>query len=174
MKLPKHHYIPVFYLKQWKGGDGRLCDYSRPYKDVVPRRTSPDGTAYVRGLYRLPNVPNDKAEIIETAYMKHVDNGAAPALRKLLSRDAGPAALTDTEKIYWARFLHCLILRSPEYLAALSAALARNAPASVESARAKYDELRNDTDPPTFDEFKRKFLGNPLNTSAARYKSICG
>jgi uncharacterized protein DUF4238 len=34
----KHHYIPVFYLKQWAGADGRLCQYSRPYNRVKPKR----------------------------------------------------------------------------------------------------------------------------------------
>jgi hypothetical protein len=33
-KLPKHHYIPVFYLKQWTNRDGILCEYSRKYKEV--------------------------------------------------------------------------------------------------------------------------------------------
>ncbi len=60
------------------------------------------------------------------------------------------------------------MLRSPEYLGALSAILARDAPASVERVRADYDKLRKETDPPTFEEFKRAFLSNPLNTSAAR------
>jgi hypothetical protein len=48
---PKHHYIPVFYLKQWAQTDGQICEFSRPYKEVKPRRTYPDGTGYVRGLY---------------------------------------------------------------------------------------------------------------------------
>lgn len=53
----KHHYIPVFYSKRWTGQDGRLCEYSRPYKVVKPRRTFPDGTGYARGLYTLPDAP---------------------------------------------------------------------------------------------------------------------
>ena len=29
----KHHYIPVFYLQQWvRREDGKLCEFSRPYK----------------------------------------------------------------------------------------------------------------------------------------------
>src|SRR5580692_1218431 len=49
-KGDKHHYIPVFYSKEWAGPDGRLCEYSRPYDVVKPKRVHPDGTGYVRGL----------------------------------------------------------------------------------------------------------------------------
>jgi len=45
-KEGKHHYIPVFYLKQWAGVDGRVCEFSKPYDRVKPRRAHPDGTAY--------------------------------------------------------------------------------------------------------------------------------
>lgn len=167
-KLPKHHYIPVFYLKQWKGGDGRLCEFSRPYKVVVPQRKSPDGTGYVRGLYRLPNVTDDKAEIIENIYMRDVDNGAALALQVLLNPNGGPDALTVAMKIDWARFLHCLILRSPEYLSAIGRILKDDAIGTIESYRDDYAKLRKPHEPETFDEFKVKFLANPLNVSAAR------
>ena len=49
----KHHYIPKFYLKQWAGPDGRLCEFAQRYKGVEARPTYPDGTGYVRGLYTL-------------------------------------------------------------------------------------------------------------------------
>ena len=42
----KHHYLPVFYLKQWAGKDGRLCEFSRPYKNVKPKFQG--GNALVR------------------------------------------------------------------------------------------------------------------------------
>ena len=167
-KLPKHHYIPVFYLKQWVGANGCLCEYSKPFNRVKPRRTSPDGTGYVRGLYRLPNVSDEKAEIIETIYMRDVDNGAAPALKVLLEDKGGPSSLTKSMKIYWARFVYCLMLRNPEYLAALSTALKNDVLGTIENHRADYERLRKELDPPTFDEFKMKFFANPLNTSAAR------
>jgi hypothetical protein len=165
-KLPKHHYIPVFYLKQWTNGEGELCEFSRKYKEVKPRRTSPDGTGYVRGLYRLPNLPDEKAEVVESRYMKQVDNYAAPALQWMLT--AGLGDLPYLMKVAWARFLHCLVLRSPEYLAAIEAILKLNAPAQVDQCRDSYDSLRGPRDPLTFEDFRAKFLANPLNTSAAR------
>jgi hypothetical protein len=167
-RLPKHHYIPAFYLRQWRGADGRLCEYSKPYKEVVPRRTSPDGTGYVRGLYRLPNVSAAKAELVETLYMRVVDDGAARALRILLDDNAGPSQLNDLMKAHWARFLHCLILRSPEYVSAMSALLTQNIGNHVDVFRDRYEQERGATDPETFGEFKAQFIANPLNTFAPR------
>ena len=60
-KQPKHHYIPVFYLRQWTGADGRLCEFSKPYDRVKPRRVNPDGTAYVRGLNTVPGMAPEDA-----------------------------------------------------------------------------------------------------------------
>jgi hypothetical protein len=167
-KLPKHHYIPVFYMQQWTNGNGRLCEYSRPYKKVERRRTSPKGTGYVRGLYRLPNVPDAKAELVETIYMQVVDDGASRALRILLDDNAGPAKMTDLMKTYWARFLHCLILRNPEYITAMSILLAQNVGDYVDVIKKDYEKESKPTDPATFEEYKRQFIANPLNTFAPR------
>ena len=100
--------------------------------------------------------------------MKQVDNYAALALQVLLDPDGGPARLTDRLKVYWARFLHCLVLRNPQYLAAMEALLVQHAQGPLEEHRADYERLRTERDPPTFDEFLVKFRANPLNTSAAR------
>jgi hypothetical protein len=51
-KLPKHHYIPVFYLKQWAGPDGKVVAFRRPHGDrVVATQKPPTHTGYDRGLY---------------------------------------------------------------------------------------------------------------------------
>src|SRR5580704_19752927 len=57
----KHHYIPVFYLKKWTAQDGRLWEFSRPYKTpegqpkpdiksipVKARHTYPDATGFIK------------------------------------------------------------------------------------------------------------------------------
>jgi hypothetical protein len=79
----KHHYLPVFYLKQWAGTDGRLCEFSRPYKSVEPRRTHPDGTGYVRGLYKIEGLPPQTMNVIETKFLKPADGLASDALKAL-------------------------------------------------------------------------------------------
>jgi hypothetical protein len=35
-KQGRHHYIPIFYLKQWARDDGMLCEFSKPYDSVKP------------------------------------------------------------------------------------------------------------------------------------------
>jgi hypothetical protein len=167
-KLPKHHYIPCFYLKQWTGGDGMICEFTRKWKKVKPRRTSTEGTGYVRGLYRIPGIAEDRADIIETRYMQGIDNGAADALHVLVDETKGPSALTEKLKVHWALFLHCLILRSPEYLAGIEKILQQDILEVVENFRSEYPKHRRPTDPADFEEFKAKFLANPFNTSSRR------
>jgi hypothetical protein len=49
-KEGRHHYIPIFYLKQWAGDDKRICEFGRPYDRAKPRRVHPAGTGYMDGL----------------------------------------------------------------------------------------------------------------------------
>ena len=66
-KGQKHHYIPVFYLKQWMGPKNTVCEYSRPYDKVKTRSAHPDGTGYVRGLYAIDDVDqNDIREFFRS------------------------------------------------------------------------------------------------------------
>ena len=76
-KGDKHHYSPVFYSKEWAGPDRRLCEYSRPFKLVKPKRVHPDGTGYERGLYTVPSNNPRVAEFIERE--KFTDDAAAGA-----------------------------------------------------------------------------------------------
>jgi hypothetical protein len=45
----KNHYLPVSYLKQWAGPDGRLCEFSRRHKVVKARRRIRQGRATSAG-----------------------------------------------------------------------------------------------------------------------------
>jgi Protein of unknown function (DUF4238) len=95
----KHHYVPVFYLKQWTGPDGRLCEYKR----VAGRRTFPAGTAYQKDLYRLEGVPDALAQAVESKFMHLVDTEANYALDKIVSGDTSP--WDARMRSAWARFL---------------------------------------------------------------------
>ena len=80
-KGDKHHYIPVLYSKEWAGPNGLLCEFSRPYDVVKPKRVHPDGTGYVRGLYTVPRNDPRVAEFIEREFFKITDNLAACVLQ---------------------------------------------------------------------------------------------
>ena len=126
-KLPKHHYIPVFYLKQWRGPDRRVIEFSRPYKDKVkPRNVDPDGTGYVRGLYRMPGVADQFAEVIEQTFFKRVDDQAAIALQKLLKNEMQGWSL-DLRKS-WTLFLLSMFMRSPKIVTDALAAITEGLP----------------------------------------------
>jgi hypothetical protein len=141
----KHHYLPVFYLKRWAGIDGRLCEFSRPYKSVEPRRTHPDGTGYVRGLYKIEGLPPETMNVIETKFLKPADGLASDAL-KALAADK-PFAKPTQMRHSWTRFILSLMVRYPEAIDAMKRQLREN----VQKA---YTETRKQTDPPTFEEYE--------------------
>jgi hypothetical protein len=137
MALPKHHYIPVFYLKQWAGPDGRLVEFSRPHGSIVkPRRTHPDGTGFVRGLYRLPGVPDDVAETIEQKFFKELDDYASYAHKRILRRymiDWSPRMRTA-----WSQFILGILLRSPKTVSDTKLMVGDGIPEIWEEARSKH------------------------------------
>jgi hypothetical protein len=56
-----HHYLPVFYLRQWRNANGKVIRYHRPYKDVVASPIAPNNTGYEPGLYTLHGLPARKS-----------------------------------------------------------------------------------------------------------------
>lgn len=167
-KDDKHHYIPVFYSKRWTGQDGRLCEYSRPYKVVKPRRTFPDGTGYVRGLYTVPDAPPGKEHIIESHLMASVDNWAAQAHTRMLEDGNSAGRLEARSALGWCQFLYSLIVRNPEHLQLIQKKLAAMRPEILEYVRDDYENIRAPDDPPTFDEYKAKYSNKPLPVPPAR------
>jgi Protein of unknown function (DUF4238) len=141
----KHHYLPVFYLKQRGGADGRLCEYSRPYDVVKPRRVHPDGTGYVRGLYKIEGLPPETINVIETKFLKPADGLASDTLTALV-RDQ-PFAKPGQMRASWVRFVLSLMIRYPEAIAAMKRQLRQN-------VQKVYLETKKDTDPPTFEEYE--------------------
>ncbi|MCC8954395.1 DUF4238 domain-containing protein [Bradyrhizobium sp. Pear77] len=114
MKIPKHHYVPVFYLKQWALSKGRVSAFQRFHNDkVVATQKPPTHTGYDRGLYWLQGSDDDEAaNTIETLVMGPVDHNAAIAHQYILRDDLKsiPGPIRDA----WSRFLVGLLLRTPE------------------------------------------------------------
>lgn len=109
-KPNKHHFLPVFYLRQWAGLDGKIVRFTKPHGGVVkPRRVHPDGAGYIERLYAIQGVPVGVKEDLETEFLSPVDSRAADALRALVSG----VELTDTQRIAWAGFIATLLFRMP-------------------------------------------------------------
>jgi hypothetical protein len=168
-KEPKHHYIPIFYLKQWAAEDGRLVEFCRRYQGVVPRPTFPGGTGYVRGLYRLPDAAPGEEYVVETKLMCDIDNWAAKTLQHLMIDGPKPGILDPRAGIGWCQFLYSLIVRNPEHLLLIKEKLKTLEPGEVaEHIRDDYSEMRGPDDPPTFDEYKATLTSNPPDVPATR------
>src|SRR5262249_12248196 len=91
----RHHYNPEFYLGEWAGPDGLVCEIKKAYGKVEARRRSPKATGFERDLYRTDGVPD--AQYVEKNFMSRLDNDAARALQKICAaRRAGPGSLAVT------------------------------------------------------------------------------
>jgi uncharacterized protein DUF4238 len=110
-KLPKHHYIPVFYLNQWRGSGGKVVAFRRHHGRVVATPKPPKRTGYVEGLYWLHGFPNKIANRIEEAVMGHVDHNAAIAHRYIMQDKIGN--ISTEIRSAWTRFVVGLLIRSP-------------------------------------------------------------
>jgi hypothetical protein len=111
-KQGRHHYIPIFYLKQWAGDDGRICEFSKPYNSVKARKVHPAATAYVDGLNTVTGLPRAEEQYLEEVFYKAADNDAARVLRILFTPP--PWNMSVRERSGWSRFIISLMLRNPE------------------------------------------------------------
>jgi hypothetical protein len=145
----KHHYLPVFYLKQWAALDGRVIRYHRPHREVVVHPIAPKNTGYEQGLYSLEGYSPEQRNVIEKDFMAPaVDDPAAAPLRIFLERRP-VSELTLPMKQAWTRFLMSLHVRNPgrvEQIAAQGAAAIREMLAKDPE---EYNAVRKPDDPPT-------------------------
>jgi len=146
----KHHYIPKFYLKQWTGPDGRLCEFSKPHKEVKPRMTFPDGTGYHRGLYTFDELEPVIADFLEQKFLLRSDDGAHDVLQLLLTDQL---EFDVDRRSRWSRFLMTLIHRNPEGIARLKRGIEDDFPAAMDKLRIEYAESRHEGSEPTFEEY---------------------
>jgi hypothetical protein len=159
----KHHYIPKFYLKQWAGGDGTLCEFSRPHKEVRPRKVTPDGTGYFRGLNTFARLPSQLAHFLENQFFRTVDNDASGVLRVLL-QDKVDFDDPERSRSAWSRFLMSLIYRNPEGMTRIGTKVAAEFPTLLETTvRSHYQSRRIETDPETFEEFQSKITQKEID-----------
>jgi len=165
-KLPKHHYVPVFYLKQWSK-NGKVTAFRRLHDKVVATPKPPTHTGYVRGLYWLEGADPALANRIETLLMGHIDHSAAIAHQMMLndSIDNLPRAV----RLAWSRFVVGLLLRSP--------ATVKNIYDRMSNPTAKeYRDLKRDfeRDFPGKDASRLPFVTKHLSMDAAHDRKFFG
>ncbi len=157
MSVPlKHHHLPIFYLKRWTGADGRLCEFSRPHKEVIARRKYPAQTGYALRLYELKGVPPEKAQAIEQNFMQSVDTQAAEALG-MLEVDDDRIHREPKPRSAWSRFIMSLLMRAPEDVTALKVGTIEEWARRMPDIEAKYAAVRGPDDPATIEEYFATF-----------------
>ena len=114
----RHHFLRVFYLKGWCRSD-RVCEYSRPHRDVVVETKPPSATGGAMDFYTLPSLPEGYQRFIEDVFFRMVDQVASDALPVMLDGARGPAELSPTPRDGWSRFLLSLRYTTPARFAAL-------------------------------------------------------
>ena len=169
-KGDKHHYIPVFYSKGWTGQDGRLCEYSRPYKIVKAKHVHPGGTGYVRGLYTVPRNDPSVAEYIERQFFRITDNSAAVVLAEL--RSGTEIVWNVDNRSDWSRFILSLMMRNPEYIARMGAEVVGFFDPSSTLLNESYRKVRRPEDLETYAEYIAKTEHPAGRTSAIAMQRI--
>jgi hypothetical protein len=152
-KEGNHHYIPIFYLKQWAGSDEKICEYKRRHHGVLPKRVFPAATGYVRGLYSIEDTDPEVVNAIETKFLMPADGLAAEALRDLvLDRPfKEPARMRHS----WTRFVLSLMIRYPEAIAEMKRQLREN-------VIKMYLATKKEHEPATFAEYEAQQGTNEL------------
>lgn len=160
MKPPtKHHYIPAFYLKRWVGTDGKVTEFTKPYRDVVVKPIVPERTGYQERLYELKGYEPELAQQVEEKFFKPIDARASNAL-DMLERHGHNAPWNSDSRSAWTRFILSLLLRCPEDIALFREWWHTDFGQTDEAAEARYRATRKDGDPETFAEFLE---GQPLS-----------
>jgi hypothetical protein len=151
----RHHYIPIFYSKRWSGDDGKVCEFSRPYKKIYRQRVYPIQTGFKDRLYEKPGVAKSIAQQVEDKFMSPVDNFAAKAL-DLIEADVEKIWNDAEQRSAWSLFLITLMTRMPEDLAALAEILEDDWNRDLPLLKQKYAANRKPDDPKTIEEFIEK------------------
>src|SRR5258708_37469711 len=82
-----HHYLPVFYLRQWCNAAGKVVRYYRPHRAVVASPITPENTGYEPALYSLDGDPSEHRQAIEKQFFGPIiDEPASRTLAALLER----------------------------------------------------------------------------------------
>lgn len=161
----KHHYIPVFYLRQW-ATNGFLCEIRKIQGKVVVHSKAPDGTGWQKDLYKVEGVALELAQHFERTFMHMVDTEAAQSMQNFI---AGNMDVPVKERDAWIRFLLSLLFRNPEAVAEFKEHVLTLYRESFRRLRENYAELRPPDFPPTLEEFDARTDRNAGAIAASNF-----
>jgi hypothetical protein len=68
-----HHHLPIFYLRGWRGPDGKVVRYWCPNgREVKASPTAPKNTGHEPLPYSLDGYPEDQPQVIEKEFLARV------------------------------------------------------------------------------------------------------
>jgi hypothetical protein len=165
-----HHFIPVFYLKQWASSSTKkIFEYSQPHGKFVPKPVGPDSTGFQRDLYAFPELPPDVAQHIEDVFLRDADDKASRAHQRILAWDKSP---WEPEMMKaWVRCIMHMHLRHPDVIGEMRVAAAAIWQASGgESQRIYEQDIRKPDDPATFQQYLERI--DPVISAKVRMNMI--
>lgn len=153
----KHHYIPAFYLKRW-AVDGKVTEFRRWPRDIVPKRVSAEATGFKKCLYELKGHEAEFAQQVEEKFFKPVDTQAHRAL-EMLENHGHYANWCSRTRSSWSQFILSLLLRTPEDIGLLREWWQEEFGRTDNEIEERYRAVRLESSPETFSEFLE---GQPL------------
>jgi len=146
-----HHFIPVFYLRNWvTAHQSRLVEYARRRNGPITARwTTPRGTGYQSYLY---DATDGSASSLESSFMMPTDTKAAVSMRELLRPDRMPEWNRKLRSA-WSRFIMSLLMRHPDDIAELARLVDDDWLNLTDEMRAAYSEAWQPGMPNTAEEY---------------------
>lgn len=111
----KHHYLPVFYLRNW-AYDGNIIEFTKFEGHLKAHRRSPKGAGYKVDLYKIAGVESEAEHVFEKKFLMPLDNAAACIMQKFIK---SRLHLSEKERLYWSAFLLSIMARCPASVATL-------------------------------------------------------
>jgi hypothetical protein len=165
-----HHFVPVFYLKQWTDSAGKVVEYSRKNGRVLDKQVGPKATGFASGLNSFAELPPELSEFLEDQFFQAADNDAAVALRLL--RDGKADKLDVRLRSAWSRFLIGMRMRHPDAMQEMRAIALQMWRKSRPDSQAAYERHRIAEDPETLEEYVRQ--ADPLIEPKIQIRLIQG
>jgi hypothetical protein len=163
----KHHYVPEFYLKRW-AKENEIWRFSRPYgSEVKAHKVVPKGTAFEINLYKVQGAPPEKAQAMESDFLKKVDAQAAEALVQL-ENGLDENKWTSESRSAWSRFLLTQMLRAPEDIAQLKSSVAEDWSKAIPELEEAYAKIKSNGGPTTVSEYLQSLGEGQIDAFALR------
>jgi hypothetical protein len=153
MNAPRdHHFIPVFYLKQWASSKTKkLLEYTLKHGRLIEKPVGPHGTGFETDLYAFPELPPNLAQHMEQVFLQYADDAAARALCVHLGLD--PPQWNSELISGWSRFIMTLSMRHPDAMTEVRAAVKAIWDRGGGETQRLYEAQRKPQDPATFEEY---------------------